>query len=325
MALPPSGEMNFQRILQELGREGPMTFDDVDVRRLAGKMSGEISLSDFYGKMLQNDFAWTSPGTYSFTVPEGVTKIAAYVEGGAGGGGGGGGAGEMQWTPSASGGGGGSGGGGQKVVQILDVTPGQVLSIIVGDGGAGGAGGDGAWSGGRYWGASGTSGANGVASMIVNLVTASGGAGGLGGKGGDGDAPWNLSPGGSGGAGWPAGDPGKYNHIPGINEIAPNGDSYQNIEHGPGGIGPNGGNGGNGGDWGNLGWENYSPYHIGDAGLKGGSGRVSFRLGTTVSPIDPATLPVYQPYASSVAWPTRDTSTSSGGGGGGTGTTQQAY
>lgn len=52
MALPSSGEITFAMINIELGRTAttPMTLNDTDVRALAGRPSGAISLSDFYGK-----------------------------------------------------------------------------------------------------------------------------------------------------------------------------------------------------------------------------------------------------------------------------------
>ncbi|AFM01454.1 hypothetical protein Desde_3163 [Desulfitobacterium dehalogenans ATCC 51507] len=71
---------------------------------------------------------WTTPGTYSFTVPEGVNSIFALIQAGGGGGGGN--------TPGQVGGGGG-GGGGYGVFSI-PVTPGQILPIVVGSGGLGG-------------------------------------------------------------------------------------------------------------------------------------------------------------------------------------------
>lgn len=69
---------------------------------------------------------WTTAGSYSFTVPNGVYSISAIITGGGGGGGGEGG--------GYHGGGGGAGGFG--VVVNIPVTPGQVIPVTVGAGGA---------------------------------------------------------------------------------------------------------------------------------------------------------------------------------------------
>ncbi len=71
---------------------------------------------------------WT-PGTYNFTVPEGVTRINAMLWGGGGGGGG-------AHTGYNYGGGGGGGGGFKEF--ILMVRPGSTLQLTVGRGGKGG-------------------------------------------------------------------------------------------------------------------------------------------------------------------------------------------
>jgi hypothetical protein len=70
--------------------------------------------------------SFTEPGTYSFTVGQGVTSIQVEMSG-AGGGGGGSRAGNAA-----------AGGDGELVNSAIAVTPGQVLSIVVGLGGTGG-------------------------------------------------------------------------------------------------------------------------------------------------------------------------------------------
>lgn len=102
----------------------------------------------------------------AFQVPLGVStlRVEAY---GAGGGGGGG-------TSSVSGGG---GGGGAYNAGVISVSPGAVLTIVVGKGGAGGSGGN-----------PGGAGSPGGASKILNsskvvLFSASGGTGGGGASG----------------------------------------------------------------------------------------------------------------------------------------------
>ncbi len=88
---------------------------------------------------------YTAPGTYVFTVPAGVTSIAVEAEGGGGGGGSGGSATSSQFTflgnttqTTATGAAGGDGAHGELVTQAIAVTPGEVITVVVGAGGAGG-------------------------------------------------------------------------------------------------------------------------------------------------------------------------------------------
>lgn len=95
---------------------------------------------------------WQEPGTYSFQVPTGITKITVTACGGGGGGGDGG-------NASSSGGqyriGGGGGGAAAIVKQEYTVTSGSFIEITVGRGGS------------RE--------TNGTATIIGNLVTLAGG------------------------------------------------------------------------------------------------------------------------------------------------------
>ena len=68
---------------------------------------------------------YTTPGTYSFVAPSGVYTISAVVIGGGG-----------RGRFSSSGGGGG-GGGGLRWINTLPVTPGETLTITVGNAGTG--------------------------------------------------------------------------------------------------------------------------------------------------------------------------------------------
>ncbi len=106
--------------------------------------------------------AWQVAGTYSWTVPAGVTRL--YVEAWGAGGGGGYGA-----SPNPHGGGGGAGGG---AIKVWTVTPGQTVSIVVGAAGAGGAG------------PANANGGNGGNSTVTIGATTITGSGGLGGQGG---------------------------------------------------------------------------------------------------------------------------------------------
>ena len=110
---------------------------------------------------------YTSPGTFTFSVPIGVTHVL--FEGwGAGGGGGGGG----DASGTAAGSGGGGGGGGAYTRGVLTVT-GQNLQVVIGTGGIGGL--------------DGVNGGNGGDSSLMNssgvkLIFAGGGTGGISGK-----------------------------------------------------------------------------------------------------------------------------------------------
>lgn len=73
--------------------------------------------------------SWNSAGTYSFTIPSGCTKIEAFLIGGGGGGGTtGGGSGYTKiYKDSTS---------GYRTGTAISVTPGQNITIIVGEGGS---------------------------------------------------------------------------------------------------------------------------------------------------------------------------------------------
>lgn len=73
----------------------------------------------------------TTPGTYQWLCPPGVTLVYVECTGGGGGGGGG--------TTFSVGGGGGAGAGAYSARVAVPVTPGTVYTFVVGDGGAGSA------------------------------------------------------------------------------------------------------------------------------------------------------------------------------------------
>lgn len=75
--------------------------------------------------------AWTSPGTFSFTVPANCYSIAGVAIGG---GGGGAGAGDYDTLSGGAG-----GGGALSYDNAIAVTPGEVLTVAVGAGGSPGA------------------------------------------------------------------------------------------------------------------------------------------------------------------------------------------
>lgn len=79
---------------------------------------------------------WTTPGSYTWTVPKGVTRIIAHCYGAGGGGGAGSPIGYGGWF-------GGGGGGGGFASYLIPVTPGKTIQVTVGAGGAGGVAVDG--------------------------------------------------------------------------------------------------------------------------------------------------------------------------------------
>ncbi|QIB34737.1 hypothetical protein [Ancylobacter pratisalsi] len=103
--------------------------------------------------------SFSTPGVYSYTVGQGVYALDLQLWGGGGGGGGAGSNGPPTAAPGA-------GSGGYKRKRV-DVTPGQVLAVIVGAPGAGGIAGGG-------------SGQSGGSSSVGALLTVAGGSGGTG-------------------------------------------------------------------------------------------------------------------------------------------------
>jgi hypothetical protein len=105
--------------------------------------------------------AYTTAGTYTFTVPSDITTISAVVVGG---GGGGAGADNAQIRNATNGG----GGGGGLAYGTISVTPGETLTITVGTGGNGGV-------------ADGNGGAGGTSTIVRSATTLLSGGGGTGG------------------------------------------------------------------------------------------------------------------------------------------------
>jgi len=185
----------------------------------------------------RNEIAFAS--TQNWTVPAGITQV--FVEEWAGGGGGGG--------SSGAQGIGTGGGGGEYRRGRFDVTPGQVIGVTVGPGGAGGNGGVGG---------------NGGTTSFGALMSAMGGAGG---GFGNNVASGQVTPGGSGGAGGSISFPGVgggfgqngtangiATYASGIGGSSPLGGASPAINvNSAGGPGLSPGGGGNGGCIGNVG------------------------------------------------------------------------
>ena len=110
------------------------SLNDTAIRTLAGIASGPISLGSLYGTHAHRVISYTTAGTYSYTVPAGVTSIDLLAAGGGGSGGG------AYFSFTAGGAGGGGGGGQVQNLTSVSVTPGQVLTIVVGAGGQSTAG-----------------------------------------------------------------------------------------------------------------------------------------------------------------------------------------
>ena len=124
----------------------PVLYDGTAFRALiAGGANSPLSTSQTYA----------TPGTYTFTVPDGVFRILAQVWGS---GGGGGGAGYSTSDAGASG-----GGGGGYVERYIPVVPGQAVPVVVATRGIGGG--------------AGANGSAGASSSVAGFAAGGGGAG----------------------------------------------------------------------------------------------------------------------------------------------------
>jgi hypothetical protein len=168
----------------------------------------DFNATDFYQETVTipvGEQAYTTPGTFSWTAPAGVTSVSVVCVGGGGNG------------STASFGGGGGGGLGWK--NNISVTPGQSYTVVVGNSGetsyfsstsivAGYGGststGTSGGTGGSYTGDGGGNGGVGGVAGDANSRAGAGGAGGYSGNGGNGGSysgGWTVSTAGTGGAG----------------------------------------------------------------------------------------------------------------------------
>ncbi|GAA0270670.1 hypothetical protein GCM10010302_05290 [Streptomyces polychromogenes] len=208
---------------------------------------------------------FTTPGTQTFTVPDGVTELQVTAVGPGGGGGGGGGNNDGQLT----GGGGGGGASGAIVSCTITVTPGSSLDITVGKGGAGGKGGGTREDG--YGGGDGTPSTIGVSGELSYLLSAVGGDGGYGGRS---STPIITS--GSGGGGGKAG-PEEYTKCSGTNVTM--------LQGNPGEKGGDGAtNSPGGGGHGGLASQHFDQCGGAGNGRTGGQGAADRKLGPTGTP-----------------------------------------
>lgn len=144
-----------------LGEDGQYYFNSLNGSNINNSMKSGTTTPG-------NVVDFTTPGTYSWTVPLGVTSLNVLCIGGGGGGG------TSKQSDGASGGGGGGGGGIKS--GTLSVNPGQTVTVIVGAGGAGAEG-----------------------TTISDTVGKSGGTSACGTISASGGGPGDFTPGGSGG------------------------------------------------------------------------------------------------------------------------------
>lgn len=137
-----------------------------------------------------NTVSFTTPGSSTWTVPAGLTSISVVATGGGGGGGG------LSGTNAGQ-----LGGAGAVVTSTLSVTPGQVLTLVIGGGGGAGANGAANCCGFGLGAGGGGGGSTNIDAGTSNQIIAGGGGGGGSYDGGAGG-----SAGGTGGAGASGGD-----------------------------------------------------------------------------------------------------------------------
>lgn len=128
---------------------GQVTFNNIKTAYNNATQSGvsdinnEIDISFFRGNRIlpsgvqgapieysYGEVKYTSPGSYNWTVPEGVTSVSALAIGGGGGG--------SPSTSYSNGIAGGGGAGGALHWRTFTTTPGEIYTIVVGAGGSGG-------------------------------------------------------------------------------------------------------------------------------------------------------------------------------------------
>lgn len=136
MPLESSGSLSFGGSVQdrsinlELRRSATSTLglNDGEARYLANVPTGNISVSDFYGKSYYSfgQAAFTTPGTFEWVCPNDVFTVSVVCVGGGGGGDAG---------DDLIGVGGGGGGGALAYRNNIEVVAGQTYTIIVGSGG----------------------------------------------------------------------------------------------------------------------------------------------------------------------------------------------
>lgn len=202
MALPSSGMISLAQLQTEFGGANPISLSEY--YRGAGyttanntnvPASGAIALSQFFSaiKVTPGSVAYTTPGTYTLTVPA-YSALSIDVRGASGGGGGGSGI-DQAWSVFAS------GSAGQAGSQSYFLASGIVQ--VVGYGGGGGGPGNFYYNSPieQYVSVTGTAGAHGTGANGDSNITAGGPAGGAAGVVDSGFPPTSTNYGGAGGYG----------------------------------------------------------------------------------------------------------------------------
>lgn len=229
---------------------------------------------------------FSTVGTHTFQVPNGVTQLIITAIGGGGGGAGGGGGGGGG-TETHAGGGGGAGGQGAGGVscykRVVPVISGSQHTITIGAGGAGGSGGAKTTAYNAPGSTGGSGGAGGITSF-GNIISLSGGTGGVGGNGGNMGRNSGNNGGGGGLGGTGVISANYYSSVVGQRGATGNSGVYNQV--GIGGVGPesphktppfyfgagdygSGGAGGAGGNGSNIGNVNGTDGQAGKNGVSG--------------------------------------------------------
>ena len=124
--------------------EGPETFQlklySDSARTVNVKSSTDVTINDTSQYPIQGQQVYSSPGTYSWTAPVGITSVCVVCVGGGGGG-------DNGFNRNSSRIYGSGGGGGLGWKNFIPVVPGQSYSVVVGGAGTGGSTSEGEWCG----------------------------------------------------------------------------------------------------------------------------------------------------------------------------------
>ena len=227
---------------------------DVFKLRLSSAWTNILTSPGIVYPATNGEQSYTSPGTYSWTCPAGVTYVHVVCVGGGGGG-----------TGSSSGGCGG-GGGGLAWRNDIPVTPGTSYTVVVGAGGAGGTTTGSTAGGNSYFANTSTVVAYGGGAGAYNGSATGGGYFPNGGNGGNSTQSSSTASSGGGGAGGYTGNGGSGTSTSGTAGAGGGG--------GAGGTGISGGYAGGGGGVGLLGQGTSGAAGTGAGQGSGGSGGV---------------------------------------------------